>query len=796
MRLFATIILYALFHIASPAQNNADIEVCHNAESAYSIGQFDKAISMIGDNMSIMTQRTLGTAYRLLALCYIEKDDLASASKYAGLLLKANPYYVPSFADPLRFADLVETLRKNKSAIIITASQQEEKIEEAPVPVTLITEDMIRESGTRNLRELLCTYIPGITPVEGEEYNISMRGTYSYSNENILIMRNGQRLNSRATNSMPPDFRISLDNVKQIEVLRGAASSLYGNVALSAVVNIITKNGEDIKGIKASGGVGDNDTFRGSVVIGNQFANSDFIAWASIYSSDGYRHNIPASSPDAFGIVKRDGYIYVDGFNSRPSYDIGARFFYNNLMFSISHQYGKRVHTYNSLYILSTYDYDKYAKINDMKPGKGMDRTYASVEYQNKWKNTSLYASVSMDLESTDMYNVIGDTIPPGWDNIGAFWTTDKEPSTSSLIISSGGFGTQGWKCVTFGGDLRLTHEYAFGKQKGNVLVGMQYEHFNSYRSYAQIGKDFDRIAKTAENQHAPFYTNGTERNISLYSQMKHYFSQKIILNCGLRFDMKRRFTKMSKTELSPRLSLIYVPSSMANLKLSYAHSFVDAPFFYRAAKIMYIGNEALQSQQMNNIQFTGAFTIVPQRLEYEGNLFYNSSSDVILMTAEGYRNTGKLAMAGIESILTYRSQHLKTTFNGIWQKRVSSTNYPTLNGKVNAIPEVKLNLLANQELWFLTKNLWLNAKISFTSEQEGVNTQNFVYKGDEDYGEQPYKIGATCLADIGASYQWKNIGIDLWAYNIFSTKYRLGGDRVPVLQPARTLTGTLSVKF
>ena len=85
-------------------------------------------------------------------------------------------------------------------------------------------------------------YVPGMTDVaSNDEQNIAMRGIYSSYQEKILILLNGHRLNSYSTNTATPDFSISLEKVKQIEVLRGPASSLYGNVALTAVVNLITK---------------------------------------------------------------------------------------------------------------------------------------------------------------------------------------------------------------------------------------------------------------------------------------------------------------------------------------------------------------------------------------------------------------------------------------------------------------------------------------------------------------------------------------------------------------------------
>ena len=226
MKKIFTIIFSLAVSIAATAQTAAEIEICQQAETAYRIGRFDEAVSLLKDNMSRLTSRTRSTAYHLLSLCYMEKDNSDEATRYASLLLKENPYFTPTLSDPLRFIDLIESMKRGKSATITTASQQAESIDESPVPVTLITEDMIKASGAKNLRDLLMTFVPGITPLEGEECNLSMRGIYSSSQENILIMRDGHRLNSYATNSIAPDYRIALNNIKQIEVLRGPASSL------------------------------------------------------------------------------------------------------------------------------------------------------------------------------------------------------------------------------------------------------------------------------------------------------------------------------------------------------------------------------------------------------------------------------------------------------------------------------------------------------------------------------------------------------------------------------------------
>jgi len=53
-----------------------------------------------------------------------------------------------------------------------------------------------------------------------------------------------------------PDFSIALDHVARIEVVRGPASSLYGNGGLTAVIHIFTRSGEEVGRTALSAGVG------------------------------------------------------------------------------------------------------------------------------------------------------------------------------------------------------------------------------------------------------------------------------------------------------------------------------------------------------------------------------------------------------------------------------------------------------------------------------------------------------------------------------------------------------------
>ena len=296
-------------------------ELLLQAQADYQIGRVEQAIATLENFPSTDEGSMLEEVYRLLALCYLAQDNANRVNRYVGLLLKVDPYYTIRLDDPVRFADLIRANRVEKHTLV-TASQQAETLDEAPVPVTLITEEMIQAIGARTLQEVLTTYVPGVFPLEGSNVNLSMRGVYTSTQENILILLNGHRLNSHSSNAISPDYRISLENIKQIEVLRGAASSLYGNVALTAVVNLITKVGKEVNGLQASYSMGNNQTYKGNLLFGQGNYNSDLLMWASLYHSQGEKFDIPWTSEDAYGYLPQAGSIYVNGYNRKPTYEL------------------------------------------------------------------------------------------------------------------------------------------------------------------------------------------------------------------------------------------------------------------------------------------------------------------------------------------------------------------------------------------------------------------------------------------------------------------------------------------
>lgn len=808
-RLFIVIVFFffALLPLAAQKDNSEQRQFFAQAEAQYQIGQLEQAIQLLESHLPSFKGPMKQNAYRLLSLCYMALDNDDEAKKNAMLLLNENPYYT-SVQDPPRFEDMIIKLRAGLNATITTASKLEESVEEAPVPVTLITEDMIRMSTARNLQELLADYVPGVNLVEGEESNFAMRGIFSYSQEDVLIMLNGVRLNSYCTNSVAPDYRISLANIKQIEVLRGAASSLYGNVALSAVVNIITKTGSDVNGLQATVGIGNTHTLKADLVVGKHLVDFDIMTWGSIYNSRGTRHFIDSEDPLAriYGEVPRSGTLYVNGFNHKPSFDLGLKLRWKNLDLQVSHKYGKRNYTYNNIFLTSVYSYDKYEPIDGMKPGRGVASTNGSLRYSTTWGKWTLDAGVTANLESANLYNVLGDSINENTAYLLTLVQWDDDEYVYNFLssaMSTGVFQTQSWKNWNLSADVKAIYEYALPRLgHGSLLFGMQYDYFNVYYNDFSLGDNYNRIAVTTVNKRAKTFLNNDEHSQSFFVQLKHQLNRQFILNAGLRSDYRKRYSKENIRQLSPRMALIWSPTRLMSYKLSYARSFVDAPYFYRASSIVYVGSNDIRPQYMDNYQLSAILNAPRQHLKFESCLFYNHTKDIVKLAMDAYRNMAIVKNLGWENTVEYENRGFKvraTTYlqHVVDQEGVNDEYDPGKGDRIYSIPDFTAHLQLQKTFPF---GLTAIAKGSYCSKQTFFYETTYVIKhvlnGYEYMYQERETLPSCFLMDVGLRYSWRNLELSVNCNNVFDHSYLLGGDRVPIPQEGRILLGTLKINL
>ena len=461
-----------------------------NAEENYNIGRLDEAEKELTDNIKKFPSNLRQSAYRLLALCSLGNDEEKEAEERVRLLLQENPYFSPSANDPQRFIDMVENIKSGLNATITTASSQAENLNEVPVPTTLITEEMIRNSGGRNLQEVLAAYVPGMHIVDSnDDINIAMRGVYSNGQEKILIMLNGHRLNSYATNIAAPDFSIGLEKLKQIEVLRGPASSLYGGVALTAVVNLITKQGADVDGVELKAAYGNYGQARGSITFGKRYFDLDVLIWGSIYRSSGEKMYIEPEEDAFTGYLTND--VTVGRIGKKPSYDFGVQMKWKNLQFLYDTHMSQVVAPLTMSTLSKPYLYDKYKSYNGITPSFATKSHHADLSYHHRFGKLNLTGRLSFDNSDLTHYQVISDL------NLPEFGRMFSDNEQIQAIFENEGLSRYiNGQELNYAVQVKGDYNYiSTKKHKGSITFGAEFSHFQLDDVRYTLGYNFTSSA-------------------------------------------------------------------------------------------------------------------------------------------------------------------------------------------------------------------------------------------------------------------------------------------------------------
>ena len=825
------IIIYVglmLFPVPLNAQVSNDRLIYDEAEAEYKIGRIEQAKTLLLDNVAFFNDDLKESAYRLLTLCYLGEDNTEEAEKTASLLLQQAPYYTATPQDPRRFADIIERIKTGLSATVTTASSQAENLNEVPVPTTLITEEMIRNSGARNLQEVLATYVPGMTIVDcNNAINISTRGIYSNGQEKILIMLNGHRLNSYCTNIASPDFSMSLEKIKQIEVLRGAASSLYGGVALTAVVNLITKQGIDVNGVKVKGGIGNYGQLRGDILFGKHYFDLDLLVWGSIYYAEGQKFHLDANES---ALLLADGDLTVGGIGPKPSYDIGLQLKFKNLNFFYNSRFSQVISPATMTYTFAPYNLDKYRTYNGIAPSFASQLHHVDLSYGRQLGNFFLKGGITYDNNDLTNYQVMSES------ELSTMIDILPAPEVvKTIIVGQGGISRYiNGQEHTIGGKLQSDWSYVnSNSHKGLLSLGAEYSHFQLDDVRYAFGYNFKQTIP--ETSAIPDLGKGHEDSMDGYLQLKHHW-RSFILNAGLRYDYKRRYDNSKIKKFSPRLALIYVQPKW-NVKLSYSKSFIDPPYLYRKSNLFFASLEGyekdyteLTPESFYSYQLTFAATQWIHGLNLELNAFYNKAQDLIFLSIYEHYNSGLMKTYGLELTGDYERRRFSAHLSAAWQKtpefKLTSMSFDhafnTATFSANAVL-----------VWRASKHLQLHSHIDFKGKQETFYFDIMNYAeylaylrakaeeqqarmGDASGNIEPtvdeifflsslladnisvFKdIDARILFDIGAKYSLGRVELGLDVKNLFNTNYMQSGMSTRLLpQRGRWFMFDIALKF
>jgi len=524
---------------------------------------------------------------------------------------------------------------------ISVASRTEASLFDAPSVVTLITDEDIRRSGARDLRDAL-RLVPGFEPgVRVFGYpEFGLRGVITENTEKVLILLDGLAVNEHLEGSGTIVFGdFPLDNIERIEIIRGPGSALYGTNAFVGVISLVSKPAPATP-VVLSAAAGSFATRSASLRTGWQRGDWQLSTFLHFLDSDGDRQPVAVDA-----LQQRENAPWFSPINADVSLAGGPR----------GHTDNER-RKWTGQLRLSGGDFAFNALAIDARKGPYVGTLFTLTE-ESEAHPYQLQADASYGWQLGDSARLearlhgrhyvadnLWNSMPPGYrvpDGDGGF-----------ITYTRGQFDRQGATQQTFGGELKST--WTLGSRH-TVIGGLSYEEQSLYDIVNQTnvpGFGPERMVDAA-----PIIIGEPDRQLTtLYLQDQWQALDTLALTSGLRMD---RYSDAG-TSVTPRLAAVWRPAEQLSLKAMYGEGF-RAPTFVESYLFAFggfaRGNIANEPETIRTGELVAIYRFGAQTL-LQVNLFQSRIDNLLqlLPTSEGfleYRNQSELTVVrGIESEL------------------------------------------------------------------------------------------------------------------------------------------------
>lgn len=173
--------------------------------------------------------------------------------------------------------------------MISLATGKNQTLSRAPAVATVITAEDIEAMGATDLDQVLET-IPGVhVSLSSTRFSpiISIRGIQTDKNPQVLMLVNGVPITQLYFGDRGVRSTLPVASIERVEVVRGPGSSIYGADAFAGVINVITKDAADIKGIESGVRYGSFNTLDTWALYGGHWGDFDIALSAEYNRTDG-----------------------------------------------------------------------------------------------------------------------------------------------------------------------------------------------------------------------------------------------------------------------------------------------------------------------------------------------------------------------------------------------------------------------------------------------------------------------------------------------------------------------------
>lgn len=438
---------------------------------------------------------------------------------------------------------------------VVTATRAKTELSKTPANVTVVQGEEIRAKNLTNMSDVLRN-VPGVTIGNygtGIGYE-NANSTYINGSNNVVWMIDGIVMNSAGQNA-PLVALKNMNNIERVEVVKGAASALYGSSAVGGVINIITKKpteGMTTK-LRALRGSYDQEQY----VISNEGREKGWF-WSASYQKD-----IMANYRDAHGLT------IPQHLNARTgSFMLGKEIDSNNTL-TVYHNTYRANEKYSdsnkNLGIINYGNaaYDSSRAVLQSKIGAHVQNTLSVL---NQRYDTT-YAGYTTYIQTRSIADQITYATPNNTLLGGFEWRQDRINTMNGIKLTNMSYYVQdAWQfapkwMVTPG--VRLDHHSAFGNRV-SPHIALAYNPNEKTNMYISFNSYF--IAPTPYSLYDATYGNPNlkpETGNAWELGVTHQFNE--TTTGGVHF-----FTRSSKD----KIGYDYITSKYANFDEEKAHGF------------------------------------------------------------------------------------------------------------------------------------------------------------------------------------------------------------------------------
>ena len=654
----------------------------------------------------------------------------------------------------------LEPSTEELSPIVVTGTGTRYRIDDTPVQTEIISEKSIQELSAKSVEEVISALSSSL------DYTLSSMGASIKVNglgsDYVLILVNGKRLTG-SVGGIVDLSRINTEDIKQVEIVKGASSTLYGSDAIAGVINIITKKPRQKISVSNNTRVGayaewkqlntfsyNKGKFSGKTTFSRKQNNGyqlNDMKYNSKWESNHdlpylvRTYDMPVNKKQSYTITQNLGY----GFNPKLQMDAELSWYEKTLYFPFK----GRMHNY--------YYNNKGASVGGNYTINKTDYLDFSVEYGNykyykefPWKYNERYIT------------------PDGVSQV-TYYPGDRFKNTDETNL-----------ITQFKGVFKLN-------EKNTMIVGTEFIYNNLEAKYRLV------------NNEASVYT------LSLYAQDEFKISEKMDLVGGVRVIHHEKFGIIA----TPKLSLMYKTGKFVH-RATYACGFKSPTlkelyYFYESERMgvrtLYRGNDDLRPQKSNYHNVSTEFKT--KKFKTSFGLYINELKDMIdyllVPTEFSHRQKGveetklrynihEAQTAGFDWTFDLKILHGLSVGGGY--SYVDAKN-KTLDIRLNGISEhsatAKVSYLKSWRNYVLNMNLTGNYK-----------SDKFYLEEDKekDYAD-PYQLWKLTTSHTIKKWNYTNVVFIAGIDNIFDyVDDRPYGSHYGTLNPGRTLFAGLNIKF